>query len=124
MPLEPEALFGVGFYQDESIIRISKADLNLSAQNYKAEVLLIALILRALQPFEGVVTGNEQTVTGNGQFVTYKNRRASDRLELFFWQRGFFTNKAGQPIAKASYVLEIYGPIYDETKTVSVGDLE
>jgi len=124
MRLTHSALFGDDFYQDSQIIRISKSSLNLQARDYPAEAILVALILRALQPFEGVITGNGQVITGNGKTVTYNNSALYDRLVLFFWQRTFTQDKQGIPVDKRSFVLEIYAPVNSNSAVVSVGDLE
>lgn len=107
MRLSHQQLFGANFYQDSQVIRISKTALNLEPRSYSAQALLLALILKALNPFEGKVTGNSQVITGNGKPVTYNNSILYERLTLFFWQRTFLANKAGIPIERRSYVLEI-----------------
>jgi hypothetical protein len=119
------ALFGEDFYQDAEVIKISKASLGLSAQNQRAEVIFVALIIRALQPFEGVITGNGQTLTDeNNAPISYSNKQLYDRLLLFFWQRNFFVDKAGNPVARRSYVLELYAQANNETRTISVGEMD
>jgi hypothetical protein len=104
------AVFGDDFYQDASVIRISKVSLNLPAENQKAETLFIALIARASQPFKGVITGNGQVLTANGLPVTYDNQALYELLTLFFWRRNFTVSNAGLPIARHSFVLETFKP--------------
>jgi hypothetical protein len=113
MRVSSSGLFGNDFYQDAQTIQISKASLGLQPREYSAEAILLAIVLRALMPFQGKVTGNGQTVTGNnGAVVTYNNGSFYERMNLFFWQRTFGNNNSGIPTEKRSYVLEIRA-IYD-----------
>jgi hypothetical protein len=124
MNLLDSDLFGDDFYQDDSIIQISKASLGLQPKPYTAEAIFLALILRALKPFEGVITGNGLTLTGNNQPITYRNSRFYDRLNLFSWQRAFGSNRAGQPVERRLYVLEIRSPSITEEQTIEINELE
>jgi hypothetical protein len=127
MRLSTSALFGGDFYQDAEVIKISKSSLNLAPGNHKAETILAAIILKALQPFEGVITGNGQVVTsGRNIPITYHNAALYDRLILFVWQRIPVINRSGFPVVRRSYVMEIYVPTidYENTQPITAGDLE
>lgn len=117
-------LFGEDFYQDSQVIRISKSSLGLQAREYSPEGLFLALLLRALQPYQGVITGNGLVITGNGSPVTYKNTALYERLTLFYWQRSLFVNRQGISIHRRSYVVEYFSSTNLDNPTVSVRDLE
>jgi hypothetical protein len=109
-------LLGNAAFQDAETIRISKQSIGLSPGIQDAESILLALIVRALQPFEGVVTGNGAVVTGNGIRLTYRNHSVSEEITLFFWQKSFRVNKVGKAVEVYSYVLEVRSPYsVDET---------
>lgn len=129
MRVNSSGLFGDDFYQDSEVIIITKSSLGLQARNYSAEAILLAIILRALAPFQGKVTGNGQIVTGNnGIPVTYNNSSFYERFNLFFWQRTFGNTRAGIPSDKRSYVLELrslYSPSDDDDdQQIQPNDLE
>jgi hypothetical protein len=127
MRLSTSALFGDDFYQDAATIKISKSSLNLQPGTHKAETILAAIVIRALQPFEGVITGNGEVITsGHGIAITYHNAALYDRLILFVWQRIPVVNRSGFPVIRRSYVLEIYVPTidYENTQPITAGDLE
>jgi hypothetical protein len=124
MRVSPDALFGDGFEQDPTSVRIIKSSLGLTPGHHKPEALLIALILRGLQPFQGQITGNGQVVTGNGQPVTYDNSAPYELLKLFFWQRTFTTNAANEPVDQRSYVLEMRSPSVTDNQQIQISELE
>lgn len=124
MRVSPQALFGEGFYQDEQEIRIDKTSLGLLARDYSAQALFVALIVQALEPFNGVITGNGFTLTGNGHLITYRNHNAYQHLNLFFWQRSFVISKAGIPLVRFAYVFELYAAINDQSTEISIGEVE
>jgi hypothetical protein len=93
MELTLQDLFGARASQDEQFLKINKVDLaHLSATNdNRAEQLLVALILKAQQQFEGVVvdeTGQpiaDETLST----ISYNNSSLYSNLLVSFWRIRF-----------------------------------
>ncbi|MEH1971108.1 hypothetical protein [Nostoc sp.] len=86
-----QELFGVNATQTATELVIKKADLvavGLTPQtNNRAEQLVVAILLKALENFEGALTDeNNNRVTDElNHSITYDNRNLWELLEIFHW---------------------------------------
>jgi hypothetical protein len=86
--------FGDNFYQDNEKIIIRKSDLLglISSSNNSAESLLIALLLRFRDMFEGVLTdnnNNNQLTDENNIPITYNQIILYPDFRLWLWRVTF-----------------------------------
>ena len=84
-------LFGANAVQTADELIIQKSDLLVvgltPTANNRAEQLVVAIILKALENFEGVLSDeNNNRVTDElEQAITYSNRNLWEILEIFHW---------------------------------------
>lgn len=93
MKLSARQLFGGGFYQDASVIRINKSDLiglTPAAEN-SAESILCALVLNAQYPCEGFLetSSGERLTTVTGESLEFSNLNLYPNLNVFLWRITF-----------------------------------
>ncbi|MBN3924002.1 hypothetical protein [Nostoc sp. NMS4] len=83
-------LFGEGTFQDASVLIIQKASLlRLSPSvNNAAESLLVAILITALNSFQGTITDeNNQSISDeNNQSITFDNSEAFELIKLIEWK--------------------------------------
>jgi hypothetical protein len=86
-----QKLFGDSAVQTSDELIIKKSDLSLvgltPTANNRAEQLLVALILKTLENFQGVLTdenGNQITDELNNPII-YDNRNLWELIEIFHW---------------------------------------
>lgn len=93
--LSIEQLFGKGASQDENVLVINKASLlGISPTTTNtAESLLVAILITALQNFQGTITDeNNQPITDeNNQSITYDNSSDFELIKLIGWKPFLFT---------------------------------
>ncbi len=84
-----QQLFGVNSSQDNQTLTIQKSGLSLTPQiNNTAESLLVAILLKALENFQGQLTdpsGNKIT-DPQGVIVDYNNSNLYETLLIEPWQ--------------------------------------
>lgn len=87
-------IFGVGASQDADVLIINKTSLKrlTPTANNTAESLLAAILLTALENFQGSITDeNNQPITDEtGQCITFDNSEVFEKLGLINWD-AFFT---------------------------------
>lgn len=83
-------LFGEGAFQNENLLVINKNSLLrlTPTANNTAESLLAAILITALQNFQGIITDeNNQTITDeNNQPITFDNSEAFEILKIIYWK--------------------------------------
>lgn len=96
MDLTLQELFGEDASQDEQFLKIDKSNLPLLtlAENNRAEQLLVALILKALHAFEGVLVDQNQELVIDeiGQPIGFDNSNFYN-LQVKFWRVQFQNSK-------------------------------
>ncbi|MBD2416084.1 hypothetical protein FACHB389_35505 [Nostoc calcicola FACHB-389] len=109
-----QQLFGVNAVQTADELIIKKSDLSAvgltPTANNRAEQLLVAILLQALENFEGVLTdesGNKITDELNNA-IAYDNRNMWELLEVFRWDIYIpegYSDKLRNQIIIHSYIL-------------------
>lgn len=113
LALSIESLFGKDASQNIDSIIIKKNNLPglTSSPSNTAESILVALILKIIENFEGNLTDNQGfSLTDNlGNKVTFSNRELYELLEGFFWKRDF-TRRNDSLFSRISFVIMSYTP--------------
>lgn len=95
-------VFGYNATQNSTTITIYKSDLAsvglTSTTNNTAESLLVAILLKALENFQGILSDeNNQPITDeNNQLITFDNSEAFEWLKLVAW-KPFLTKRNNTP---------------------------
>jgi hypothetical protein len=112
-----QQLFGVGAFQDASTLIIQKSNLvrltNLSTNN-TAESLLVAILITALEKFEGELTDPaENSVTDPADnAITYSNKNLYELLELIRW-KSYYKQKSNEFYLTDSIIIHQFTPNAD-----------
>lgn len=94
MQLTLAQLFGEGASQTSTSLIIQKSALRglTPSTNNSAQSLIAAITYTAVNKFEGNLTGNGNTITGNSVIVTYNNSELY-QISLEFWKKLFVNSK-------------------------------
>lgn len=109
MPLTLKQCFGVNATQNDALLIISKQDLPrlTPTSNNTAESLVVGIILKILENFEGkLTTALGETITDEkGIPITYEQGDIFDVFYLFNW-RVIFRTKQGNDYRITQFVLQ------------------
>ncbi|BAT53775.1 hypothetical protein NOS3756_27380 [Nostoc sp. NIES-3756] len=111
MELTLQQLFGVNCSQDGQVIVIQKSDLPLltPSANNTAESLLVAILLKAFENFQGQLTdpqGNKIT-DPNGNTINYNNSTLYLTLLMEPW-KGYIERRLGEYVVRDSLIIHQY----------------
>ncbi|MBH8575459.1 hypothetical protein I8752_21090 [Nostocaceae cyanobacterium CENA369] len=99
LPLTLTQIFGAGATQDSQYLVIPKSDLPglTPSSNNTAESLVVALLLKALENFEGVLTDeNGNTITDeNNNPITYYQGDWVELMRVFQWNSSYIKERLG-----------------------------
>jgi hypothetical protein len=107
-----QQLFGVNFYQDGQVLRINKSDLSLTpAITNTAESLLVAILLKALDNFQGkITTEDDEPITDEyGNPFTFDNSNEFELLSVFVFNSYLLERKGNLHVAH-NIVIHEYAP--------------
>ncbi len=105
-------LFGVNAVQTASELIIKKSDLSAvgltPAANNRAEQLVVAILLKSLENFQGVITDeNNIPITDENNFpIEYDNRYMWELLEIFRWN--FYIPEETNDIIRHQIIIHSY----------------
>lgn len=89
MELTLVQLFGVNAFQDGQVLIINKSDLPglTPLANNTAESLLVAIILKSLENFQGTIKDeyNNAITDEYNNVITYDNTNQFSAVDLFLW---------------------------------------
>lgn len=101
-PLSLVQLFGVGAYQDESVLVIQKSSLTrfIPTANNTAESLVIGILITASLNFVGTITNesNQAFTNDNNQLITFDNSEAFELIKIIEWNPFAFIRNSQQCI--------------------------
>ncbi len=103
-----QQLFGVNATQDSQTLLIKKSDLLLTPQiNNTAGSLLIAILLKALENFQGLIEDeNGQPIADeNNRPIEFDNTEAFEFLKVFRWDTTF-ADRSSIPFIRDTIVIE------------------
>jgi hypothetical protein len=104
-------VFGLNANQSSGQLVILKSDLPglTPGSNNRAEQLLVALLLKVAEQFEGNLTDpSGQVVTDNqNNAITYDNSKLYERMKIFYWKRQF-TTREQQSYSLDTFVIDTF----------------
>jgi hypothetical protein len=104
-------LFGVNAFQDGQILKIQKSDLPLLTPsiNNTAESLLVAIVLKALENFEGsLTTETDDFITDEfDNPVTFNNGDIFTTLYAFNWNP-YIAERLNSYVARNSVIIQFF----------------
>lgn len=107
-------LFGEGAFQDENILVIQKSSLLrlTPITDNTAESLLVAILITALQNFQGIITdeNNQPIIDENNQSITFDNSEAFELIKIIPW-KPFQINRNNQPYILHQIIVFSYAKI-------------
>ncbi|MCC5599967.1 hypothetical protein [Nostoc favosum] len=92
LALTLQDLFGVNAIQTADELIIKKSDLSVlgmtATTNNRAQQLVVAILLKALENFQGILTDENNTpiTDENNIAIDYDNRNLWESLEMFQWR--------------------------------------
>lgn len=95
--MQLQQLFGANAYQDSDRLVISKGDLKLTASaTNTAESLFAAILLNALNPFEGFIEDESSNflLDEDGSKIIYNNSSDYINLIITLWKHQYVATKA------------------------------
>jgi hypothetical protein len=105
-----QQLFGVNATQDGQILRINKSDLPLlTPGNNTAESLFVAIVLKALENFEGFITSDSDEFITD-EFcnpITFNNGDMFTGLYVFNWNP-YITERLNSYVVRSSVIIQIF----------------
>ena len=126
MRVPAKALFGEGFYQDAEVIRINKSDLPLTAStNNTAQSLLVALLVKAMGVFSGVLQDSNGNVltNENDEPLEFDNSALYERLNVSLWS-AYPQVKRGNSVITHTCLMDVYAsPSIDYYTPITPNDL-
>lgn len=110
--LTVQQLFGSSAVQDEAVLTITKAELPLltPSANNTAESLLVAILLKSVENFQGILTDeNNRPITDeNGTIITFDNLSLDfEILKVFRWNP-YRSERLNQPIVVNPIIIELF----------------
>ncbi|WP_414579598.1 hypothetical protein [Anabaena sp. CCY 9402-a] len=116
MELTLQELFGVNAIQDDQVLVITKPDLPLLTpqSNNTAESLLVAILINALEKFQGFIEDEQgQSITDeNNNPIEFDNKDAYEFLSIFNWEASF-SQRSEQNFIRNTIVIEEFTPDED-----------